>query len=246
MDTEHSGLGEQALNKTVEAGLSSQMDAVEDLEADIHTTPGKLLKGELDSASIKGRGMVMDNDLRTELLSVQTNGIAVDPLKAAFGNIKLTRPTNASMVVTLMEEDIERALNSHYLDQKLQNLEVHLNGQPTQITPQRVSFRLPEEGRVEITAIVTLADTQATRTLTFNAVPEVGPEGHQVLLKQVEVNAADGAPKALIDSLLQSLSQLLDIRNFALEGMRLQLQSIDTQPGNMEFTATAHLDEMPF
>ncbi|MEC4815416.1 MAG: hypothetical protein SAK29_19375 [Scytonema sp. PMC 1069.18] len=37
------GLGEEALNKAAETGLSSQLDEVEDLDVDIKTDPLKLL-----------------------------------------------------------------------------------------------------------------------------------------------------------------------------------------------------------
>lgn len=239
-----SDLGEQALSKAVEAGLSTQLDKVEKLEAEIHTNPIALMQGELESADIQGEGLVMKDDLRTEKLAVQTDGIAIDPLKAAFGEIELTRPTNATAMVTLTESDIERAFNSDYIHQKLQNLAVTLDNQPMHVNTQQVNFCLPGAGKVEMSADVTVAETGETKHLAFSAVPEIGPQGNQVLLNNVQVNS-DEAPEALTNSLLDAASELLDLRNFSLQGMTLQLQQIEIQQGQMMLQAKAHLDEFP-
>ncbi len=52
---ENPGLGEQALNKAAEIGLSSQLDEVDSLDVDIKTDPLKLVQGQVDSVTIEGR-----------------------------------------------------------------------------------------------------------------------------------------------------------------------------------------------
>ena len=85
-------LTEEALNRMLELGISSRFDAVEELEADVTSDPVKLLQGELNAANVKGRGLVIKQDLRTADLSVKSDGFAIDPMKAALGDIELTRP----------------------------------------------------------------------------------------------------------------------------------------------------------
>ena len=84
---ENQGLGEQALNKAAEIGLSSQLDEVEALDVDIETDPLKLVQGQVDSVTIAGEGMVMQKDLRMEELDMHMSGVAINPLSAAFGKI---------------------------------------------------------------------------------------------------------------------------------------------------------------
>jgi hypothetical protein len=240
----NSDLSEQALNKAVETGLSSQLDGVENLEAEVHTNPIALMQGELESANIEGEGLVMKRDLRTEKLSLQTDGIAIDPLKAAFGNIELKRPTKATAVVTLTEADIQQAFNGEYIHQKLQNLEVKSDGQPKQVNVQHVKFKLPGQGKVAIAADVTVSETGESQHLSFSAVPEVGPQGNQVLLNNVQVEDQE-APEALTHSLLEAARELLDLRNFALPGMALSLQTIDIQTGKMLLQTKARVEEFP-
>jgi hypothetical protein len=52
------GLGEQALSQAAEAGFSSQLDDVEELDVDIQTNPLKAVQGKADSVSMKGKKMV--------------------------------------------------------------------------------------------------------------------------------------------------------------------------------------------
>ncbi len=49
------GLGEQALSQAAEAGFSSQLDDVEELDVDIQTNPLKAVQGKADSVSMKGK-----------------------------------------------------------------------------------------------------------------------------------------------------------------------------------------------
>lgn len=237
-------LTEEALNRMMELGISSRFDEVEALEADVTSDPVKLLQGELEAANVKGKGLVIKKDLRTADLSVKSDGFAIDPMKAALGDIDLTRPTNATIAVTLTEADIERALNSDYIAEKLQRLKFSVDGHLTRLQPQRVTVRLPGEGKVELAADVVLAETGETEHIAFSSTPELFSDGHHIQFKQVEVDT-DSASKALTESLVKTLNQLLDLRNFTLSGMELQLKDMDIQAGQMQVATAARLEEFP-
>jgi hypothetical protein len=244
MATGNPDLGEQALGKAMEVGLSSQLDAVETLEAEIRTNPVALMQGELESAAIQGQGLVMKEDLRTEQLTVQTDGIAIDPIKAAFGDIELTRPTNATAAVTLTEVDIQRACNGDYIHRKLQKLAVNLDDRPVRLDAQQIRVSLPGAGRVAIAADVTVVETEAQHHVAFSAIPVMGSQGHEIVLEQVEV-APDNTSDPLTHSLLAVAAELLDLRKFTLSGMTLQIQQIEVQSGKMNLQAQALLEKFP-
>ncbi|MFQ4138825.1 DUF2993 domain-containing protein [Nodosilinea sp. PGN35] len=237
-------LGEQALSKAFEMGLSTQLDAADALEAEIRTNPMALMQGELESADIQGRGLVIKDDLRTELLTVKTDGLAIDPLKAALGEIELTRPTNATAAVELTEADIERACNSAYIRQKLQALDVTLEGRPVQVSAEHISFSLPGDGRVAIAASVTVDNAGDRQQVAFRAVPTMGPRGYEVVLNEVEIEPENTSP-ALTESLLAAARDLLDLHNFTLSGMTLQLQSLAVRPGKIVLQVQALVESFP-
>lgn len=245
MAQEKEGLGEQALNKAVEIGLSSQLDEVENLNIQVKTDPFKILGGEVDSVNIEGKGLVMQKDLRTEEMYVQTGKIAINPLSAAFGKIELTHPTQADAHVVLKEEDLNRALNSDFVREKLQNLEVQVDGKPTTLDTRKVEFHLPGDSKVALRAEIVMRETKETKQVAFSAVPRKSPDGYSVSLEDVQYSEGKDLSSDLTDTLLEKTSELLDLRNFELEGMSLRLKALDVQPGKMTLQAQAQVEQFP-
>jgi hypothetical protein len=238
-------LGEQALSKAVEIGLSTQLDEVENLEVDIRTDPGKLLQGELESVKIEGQGLVMQKDLRAEELEVKTNSIAINPLSAAFGKIELTRPTEADAHVVLAEQDMERAFNSEYIHDKLQNLDVNVDGQAMTIDTRQVQFRLPGDGKIALNAEILLNKTGETKQVSFTTVPRMSAGGEQISLDEVQYAEGQEVSPELTAALLERAGELLNLRNFELEGMSLRLKGLDVQKGKLTLQANAYVEKFP-
>ncbi|WP_017297868.1 DUF2993 domain-containing protein [Nodosilinea nodulosa] len=239
----NSDLGEQALSRAVEMGLSTQLDSAESLDAEIHTNPVALVQGELESADIKGQGLVIKDDLRTEELTVQTDGMAIDPIKAAFGDIELTRPTNATVAAKLTEADIQRACNSDYIQRKLQALKVTLDDRPVQVSFQQVQVNLPGEGRVAIATDLQM-DSGEQQHVAFSAAPAVDAQGYQLMLNDVQMEA-NNTSEPLTRSLLAAANDLLDLRQFSLSGMTIQVEHIDIQKEHMNLKARTRFQRFP-
>lgn len=239
------GLGEQALNKAAEIGLSSQLDEVEELDVDIQTDPLKLVQGQVDSVTIEGEGLVMQGDLRVEELDMQMSSVAINPLSAAFGKIELTKPTEASTHVVLIEADINRAFNSEYVRTQLQNQPIQVNGQPMTIDAQHVDFRLPGEGKVSLNATVLLRETGETKQIAFTAVPRVSANGQTVSLEDVQYGEAEELSPELTKALVDATSEILNLSNFDLEGMTLKVNTLKVEPGKLTLEAQAQVEQIP-
>lgn len=245
MTQQKGDLGEQALSKTVEMALSTQLDEVENLDIDIRTDPLKLVQGQLDSVKIEGEGLVMQKDLRAQKLQVNTGSIAINPLSVAFGKIELTRPTQAEAYVVLTEPDIERAFNSEYIHDKLQNLEVNVDGQPMKIDTRQVQLRLPGENKIALSAEIVLKETGETKQVSFTAVPRMSAGGQSISLEDVQYAQGEEVSPELTSALLKSASELLDLRNFELEGMSFRLKGLDAQKGKLTLQANATVEQFP-
>ena len=238
-------LGEQALSKAAEIGLSSQLDQVEELNVDIRTNPIKLVQGELESVEIEGKGLVMQQDLRAEELKVNIDNIAINPLSAAFGKIELNHPTEAETYVVLTEADIDRAFNSEFLREKLQNQRVTINGKPMTVDTQRVEFGLPGEGKIALNADILLQETKETKQVAFTAVPQMREGGNRISLEDVQYAEGEEQYPELTKALLDQSSKLLDLRNFELQGMSLHLKRLDVQRGKLTLQAEALVTQFP-
>lgn len=247
MTQQQAGLHEQALNKAAEIGITSQLDDVDRLEVAVQADPFKLVTGEVEAVTIEGEGLVMQQDLRVEKLEMQMGRIAIDPLKAVLGQIELTKPTNGSACVVLTESDINRAFNSEYISSMLQNLQVHVDSQPMSVDTHQLEFRLPGDGKVALSAQVLVRETNQTHQIDFTAVPHIRAKsgGEGVVLEEVQYAEGKELSPELTAALLDKAADILDFRNFELDGMSLQIKRLDVEMGKLTLQAEAHVEKIP-
>ncbi|MBE9036879.1 LmeA family phospholipid-binding protein [aff. Roholtiella sp. LEGE 12411] len=242
---ESSGIEEQALNKAAEIGLSSQLDEVENLDVNVKTHPLKLVQGQVDAVTILGEGLVIQKDLRMEEMEMQMDSVAINPLSVAFGKIELTKPTEASTRVVLIENDINRAFNSDYVRSQLQSQKINVNGKPVAIQLQHVDFRLPGEGKIALNASILIKETGEIQQVDFSAVPRVSPNGQTVSLENVEYGQGEEISPELTKALIEQTSEILNLSNFDLEGMSLRVKQLEVETGKLTLQAEAHVEQIP-
>lgn len=239
------GLGQQALNKVAEIGLSSQLDAVENLEVDIQTDPLKMVQGQVDKVQVEGEGLVMQEDLRMESLKMEMKDVAINPFAAAFGKIELTRPTQATAEVVLNEADLNRAFNSNYVGEMLGNLPVQVNGQPLTINLEQIKFQLPAPEQVQLSAVANVKESAESHVISFSAVPKVSAAGQKISLENIQYQDGKELSPELTQALLDKTSEILDLRNFELEGMDFTIRQLQIQNHKLLILADARVEQIP-
>lgn len=237
-------LGEQALSKVVELGLASQLDEVEDINVDIRTDPGKVMQGEVDSVAIDGKGMVMQQDLRMEEIRVKAGHVAINPLKAVFGELELTHPADATAQIVLTETDINRALRSDYLRDKLCGLTIDVDGQTVTADIQRAEMHLPGDGTFVVDAAFLLRESGEVKQISATAKPHLEAQGQRIELEILSAQGR-GLTSSLANALLQELTQLLDLRNFDMPGMTLRLHKFEANKEQLILHAQTTLEQLP-
>lgn len=242
---ENPGLGEQALNKAAEIGLSSRLDEVENLDVNIKTEPLKLIQGEVEAVTITGEGLVMQQDLRMEQMEMQMNSVAINPLSIAFGKIELTKPTTASARVVLTEVDINRAFNSEYVLAKIQSQKIKFNGQLMTVAPQQVGFHLPGGGKVALNASVLLVENGENHQIAFSATPRINSNGTSVSLENVEYGEEKEISPELTQALIDETGAILNLDNFDLKGMSLRVKQLKIEAGKLILQAEADVEQIP-
>lgn len=245
MTKDDKSLEGQALGKAAEIGIKSQLDEVQEVDVDVDAQALELAQGKVDSVSIKGKGMVMEKDLRVENMELKTDSVSVNPLSIAFGKVELTRPVDAAAHVVLLEQDINRAFNSEYIKSKMRELDVQVDGKPTKVDIQQVNFCLPDSNKVSISATVLIRETGEHQSVDFTAKPEIGEAGQRVVLTQVEYRDGKDLSPELTEALLESSAELLDLRNFELDGMSLRIQKLDISEGKLSLQTEARVEQFP-
>lgn len=237
-------LGEKALSKMAELGISSQLDEVEDLNVDIRTDPGKLVQGQVDSVTVEGKGIVMQGDLRVETLEVNTNTVAINPLGAVFGNLELTQPADAEAQIVLTQADLNRAFKSDFIQEKLYGLKLEVNGKPVTVDLQQATIELPGDNRMVIDAELKIRETGEVKKLSVITSPHVEANGHRIGLEILEAKG-EGLTPEFAGAIIEQITTLLDLRNFDLPGMTLQLHRLEPQQGRLVLHAATTIEQIP-
>ncbi|MCP6757506.1 MAG: DUF2993 domain-containing protein [Fischerella sp. CENA71] len=243
--SENPGLGEQALNKAVEMGLSSQLDEVENLDVNVKTEPLNLVQGQVEAVSIEGEGLVMQQQLRMEKIKMEISSVAINPLSAAFGKIELTKPTQGQALVILTEEDINRAFNSEYIRSQIQSQKIHVDGQLVTVVPRNVEFHLPGDGKLALNATLFLRESNENHNIAFSAIPRVSENGETINLDNVEYGDHQEISLELTKALVNATSQILNLKNFDLEGINLKIKRLEVEVGKLILKAEAEVEQIP-
>jgi hypothetical protein len=238
--TANQNIETQALSKAAEVALGSQLDEAETLKVEVQAEASGLVQGELQSVTVEGEGLVMQKELRASALKVEAGQIAVNPLKAAFGQIELKQSTDAVAEVILTEDDLEQAFNSDFIRQKLRGLKLDIDGQSYTIDPTHIAFKLPGQDKIALTAEFLVIETVEKQQVEIAAIPQINDNGYSIVLTNIEAKG----PEPVVEALLDSTTALLDLHNFELEGMSFCLQHLEIQVGQLIMRAEAEITDL--
>lgn len=244
MTTDSPDWGNKALSKVAEIGISSQLDEVEVMNVDIRTDPGKLMQGKLDSVVISGKGLVMKQDLRLETLAVSIDRVSIDPLRAVFGNIELTHPTDAEAYIVLTETDLNRAFGCEYIQAKLHNLKMDMKGSQVTIDLQQATIKLPGENKFVINADFLVKEQGELKKLSVTAIPRIHENENRISLEILAIEG-QGLILDLVSAIVDRLTVLLDLRNFNIPGLSFQLHRLEAQKGRLVIHSQAQVAKIP-
>ncbi len=233
-------IGEQTISKAAEAIIRSQLDNVDSLDIEVRTNPLKLTQGQLDSVLVQGSGLVVQNDLRTEALSLETGPVDISMLKMAIGTFELDQPAEAETRIVLKPEDIQTAFNADFIKKKMRGQKIDLpSGETVTTDASNVEFSIPEAGRIAVEADIMLIEKVETHHVCFSARPQLVQEGQGIVLEDVHYDEATNDMPELTRSLINSTQDLLDFRTFDIGDITLRFTQLDVQPDQLVFQANA-------
>jgi hypothetical protein len=242
---EKAGLGEQALNKIAEMALASQLEEAERLEVHVKTDPSKLARGEVDSITIDGDGLLMQQNLGVAELQLHINRVTVKPLSALFGKIELTHPSEGTARIVINDHNLTRAFNSESFRERLHQMQVFVEDKRVAIHAQQVKCRLLADGKLAFNSELILGKTGEAQALAFTATPSIGADGQGIVLQDVHYVEGKELPPEVTAALVAQVSEVLSLRNIELEGMTLRIQQLDVAAGKLTLQAAAYIEQFP-
>jgi len=228
-----------------EIAIASKLDESETLSVTVDTDPGQLAQGSVEAVAVEGKGLVMQQDLRVEDLQIHIKDIAVNPLTAMFGKIELNGPAFGTARAVLTESDLNRAFNSEYISRKLNNLKVTVDGKLLTIDVQTMQCQLQQTGKIAINAEVLVRETASTEKIYFTAKPQLEAGGWAISLQDVEYPENKEFSPEFTAALADKAGEVLNLRNFELEGMSLRVQQLNVEAGVLTLQAEAKVEQFP-
>lgn len=236
---------EQLVSRAVEAGLSSQLDAAENVSVDVRTDLLHAVQGQVDSVAVSGQGVVMQG-LTVQDMEVQTDRIQVNPLSVLFGKVEFNQPVNATAQMTLTESDLDRAMNSDIVLNQLPPLHLNVDGETVTVSLQRpLKVTLPGGNRIGLDGKAQLQEPTGTRELGFSVVIIPRSDDRPVLLESFNCQPGTGTSIAFTIALMQKFQEILELPYLQLDGMAFQLKNLDVHTGSIAIQTEARVHHIP-
>jgi hypothetical protein len=237
--------GEQALSQAAAMTISTQLDEVENLDVDVRTNLLSIVQGQADSVSITGQGLVMQKDIRVQEMELHTDSIAINPLSALLGQIKLNEPIDATVRLVLTEEDLNRALNSDFIRNQFPSLDLNVEGQVVVLEPQKLEVFLSTARKMTAKGTVLLQENGTSRSISFIAVVCPRTLEQPLSLEAFHCTEGDGISLEFAIALMQKAKELVNLPFIDLEGMVLRVKDLEVQEGSLTLHAEAYVREIP-
>lgn len=242
---ENTGIGEQLLSTAAEMGLLTQLEDADLINIDIQGDFLHLVQGEANSITLEGRGLVTPQDIRLEKLELRTDSVAIDPLGAILGEIKLNHPTDAWLRVVVTTGDLNRALNSEYLRRNIRNVKIPLKNHVLTLDLQQGECLLPGDGRLVLKAEVLTHLSGEIQPAVFQTTFKIGAGGQYIAVEQGEYLGGKELPLEVTTAVLNKVSQLLERRDFQYKEIALHLKQIEVETGKITLLLRAYIKQIP-
>ncbi|MDY7016064.1 MAG: DUF2993 domain-containing protein [Cyanobacteriota bacterium] len=244
--------GENLLNSVASNTLRHLFTHSETVDVKVRCNPSsKLLQGSIDSFQMKGRGLVIRRDFRTEEMSFETDAVSIDFSSVLKGKISLKQPTQAIAIVKLAEADINRAFGAELVRKRLENLTVPAltdlsGGQPVSFAD--VELTLLSNNRVKLFAKADLANRVVPVSLSCTLAIA---KRRRILFQNAQFESEcipdedRELSKLLTEILADILNEMVDLDRFNLDGVTLRLNRLETQGKMLVFSGYAQIERIP-
>lgn len=232
--------GDALVSKVAGAAIAALFKRSEKIEANVRAEPvAKLLQGSVDGFDFIGKGMLMYNGLLIENMELYLQAVSIDFGAIFTGQVKLRRPTSASMRVVLTEEDLTTSFNTPFVVEKLQRLQYE--GQSLHF--QNTQVNLTTEKSIQIQSEVTIGNSGPAVNLDLTA--NVDVEDRRKIQFINVTYGGDERAQDLGKALIAHVNNLLDLDKFALEGTQLRVDRLRLQSKAIVFYGAAHINQFP-
>ncbi len=228
------------VDRVAENTLRSRLAKVEQLQVRVDNAPSyQLVNGRVDRVRIAGRGVFPIPELRLAVLEVDTDAIAVKPASLRKGKPQFEQPLRAGVRLVLTQEDLNRALQSPAVTERLRNLGIGLLRRREAQQVARYTFLNPQIEFLDNQRLRLRIDLQEqgyTDLLSLKV--ETGVEvvaGRTLRLIDLQASAnGEPVPPQILQAIAQGVSQRLDLRRLEASGVTARILNFRLERQGLE------------
>ncbi|MDY6941073.1 MAG: DUF2993 domain-containing protein [Cyanobacteriota bacterium] len=247
MKPENPGMAQQAVNKAAELIFSTQIEGANNLEVEVNAHPDRITSGAVDSIWLSAEEVALSPNLQVEKLDIQMVKIAIDPLRAVFGNVQLTQPSEGKTRIVLNQENLAYALNSQKVRDRLQAQDFVLSDRTETIELIRVECQIKSISTIKVNTEVLLQSTGEKQFLSFEYTFSFDRELSEITIVALEDGEASdlGFFRQVQGFISTQIYELLNLRHFELEGVSVCVCRLDVRDGALELQAQIDIQKIP-
>lgn len=233
--------------KVATSAARSLFTRTEQLQVRVDNPPShQLLQGKIQKVRIAGRGLLLKQpEIRLALLELETDPINLDISSLRRGKPKLKQPLQAGMRLVLNSQDINQALKSKAIVNKLANLGLNILQTPSseqQSLQEVVNPRLELlPNRLRLQVELTEANAPPLAIKVELGLKIIAGQQIQLIDPVVYVNQ-EKVPQQIIDAVASNINQQLDLANLEAYGIRAKVLKLAIAQEKLEIAAFVRVD----
>ncbi len=161
-------------------------------------------------------------------------------------SLKLDQPIDTTARIVLTQSDINQALNSAYVKDKLPSLELDVEGKKVTIDVKfPLEIRLSEVDKIHFSGAIELSEVDKTRSVGFAAVVCPRTDTQPILLETFCCMPGQGVSMPLMIALLSRVQEIVSQPYLELEGIILRVNTLQVEPGSLTLQAEIRANQIP-
>lgn len=239
------------IDSVAEDAIRNQLEDIEQLEVRVDNAPSyHLLQGKVQRVRVAGRGIFPIAGVRIDTVELEADAIALDLESFQDGQFALERPLQAGIRVVLNRADLNQGLQSPEIVEQLRDLSFNLTSgsgddesQRYDIVDPRVEFL--EGDRLRFQVILREQETQQDLQITAElGLKAISAQQIQIIDPSISANG-EPIPQPLIEPLINSINQRLDLSNLETSGITVRLLQLEIDPDALNLAAFVHIRPEP-
>jgi hypothetical protein len=236
------------IDKVIESNLRSRLNKVEQLQVRVDNSPSyQLAQGKVERVRIAGRGLWLTPDIRVGALEIETDPLNVDLQRLRQGGQKsakesLRQPVQAGARLVLTEEDVNKALQSPTIAQRLRRVGSSLSGgssEPYELVNPKVDFL--GNNRIRFQGELVRNDTEPLTLIVESGLGFTG--GHSLkLIEPVATLNGRALSPFLVAGFTEGISRRFDLRTLKEAGITARVLQWKVDTRELEVAAFVRVD----